>query len=56
MMGIWYNLKQQIEANTMFPKRNLAVGHFYNGPFQEACSRHLPRIREVFFAWPGVLS
>ena len=40
----------------MFPKRNLAVGHFFNGPFQEACERHLPRIREVFFAWPGVLS
>ncbi len=37
-------------------KRNLAVGHFFNGPFQEACARHLPRIREVFFAWPGVLS
>ena len=42
--------------NKTFPKRNLAVGHFYNGPFQEACARHLPRIREVFFAWPGVLS
>ncbi len=40
----------------MFPRRNLAVGHFYNGPFQEACARYLPRIREVFFAWPGVLS
>ena len=40
----------------MFPKRNLAVGHFFNGPFQEACARHLPRIREIFFAWPGVLS
>ena len=38
------------------PRRNLAVGHFYNGPFQDACARHLPRIREVFFAWPGVLS
>ncbi len=37
-------------------KRNLAVGHFFNAPFIEACERHLPRIREVFFAWPGVLS
>ena len=37
-------------------KRNLAVGHFFNGPFQEACARNLPRISEVFFAWPGVLS
>ncbi len=37
-------------------KRNLAVGHFFNGPFKEACARHLPRIRETFFAWPGVLS
>ncbi len=38
------------------PRRNLAVGHFYNAPFRESCARHLPRIREVFFAWPGVLS
>ena len=37
-------------------KKNLAVGHFYNAPFIEACSRWAPRIREVFFAWPGVLS
>ena len=46
------------EGNTrrILPNRNLAVGHFYNGPFQEACARHLNRIREVFFAWPGVLS
>ena len=36
--------------------RNLAVGHFLNAPFQEACARHLGRIRETFFAWPGVLS
>ncbi len=36
--------------------KNLAVGHFYNEPFVEACSPHLARIREVFFAWPGVLS
>lgn len=38
------------------PFKNLAVGHFLNEPFVEACARHLPRICEVFFAWPGVLS
>ena len=37
-------------------RRTLAVGHFYNAPFQDACRLHLDRIREVFFAWPGVLS
>lgn len=36
--------------------KNLAVGYFYNEPFREACLPHLGRIREVFFAWPGVLS
>ena len=36
--------------------RNLAVGHFLNEPFVEACEPHRARIREVFFAWPGVLS
>ena len=38
------------------PLRNLAVGHFLNEPFVEACVPHAARIREVFFAWPGVLS
>lgn len=38
------------------PLRNLAVGHFLNEPFVEACIPHAARIREVFFAWPGVLS
>ena len=38
------------------PLRNLAVGHFYNAPFVAACTPHVARIREVFFAWPGVLS
>jgi hypothetical protein len=38
------------------PGRKLAVGHFFNEPFQAACARHLDRIREVFFAWPGVPS
>ena len=37
-------------------RRTLAVGHFLNAPFQEACARYLGRIRETFFAWPGVLS
>jgi len=37
-------------------KRNLAVGHFFNAPFIEACAARKGRIREVFFAWPGVLS
>lgn len=37
-------------------RRKLAVGWFHNAPFQEACAVHLARIREVFFAWPGVLS
>lgn len=37
-------------------KRNLAVGHFYNAPFQAACAPFVGRIKETFFAWPGVLS
>ncbi len=37
-------------------KSNIAVGHFYNEPFIEACEPWKERIREVFFAWPGVLS
>lgn len=36
--------------------KNLAVGYFYNAPFTSAVSEYLPRIKEVFFAWPGVLS
>ncbi len=34
--------------------RTLAVGWFDNAPFDEVCSKHLDRIKEVFFAWPGV--
>jgi len=34
--------------------RKLAVGWFDNEPFVEACSPHVGRIKEVFFAWPGV--
>lgn len=37
-------------------RKCLAVGHFLNADFQAACARHLPRIKETFFAWPGVLS
>ena len=37
-------------------RRNLAVGHFYNADFISACTPHVGRIREVFFAWPGVVS
>ena len=37
-------------------QRTLAVGHFLNADFQAACAPHLGRIRETFFAWPGVLS
>ena len=36
--------------------KKLAVGHFLNADFQSACAAYLPRIREVFFAWPGVVS
>ncbi len=35
-------------------RRTLAVGWFDNLPFAETCEAYLPRIREVFFAWPGV--
>ena len=37
-------------------KRNLAVGHFLNADFRAECAPFLGRIRETFFAWPGVLS
>lgn len=37
-------------------RKTLAVGHFLNADFKSACTRFLPRIRETFFAWPGVLS
>ena len=40
----------------MDDNRKLAVGWFENESFQEVCGRNLPRIKEVFFAWPGVLS
>jgi hypothetical protein len=35
-------------------RRTLAVGWFDNAPFRSICRKYLPRIKEVFFAWPGV--
>lgn len=37
-------------------KRTLAVGWFDGAPFVEICGRYVDRIKEVFFAWPGVLA
>lgn len=37
-------------------KRTLAVGWFDNAPFRQICEKHVSRIKEVFFAWPGVLA
>jgi hypothetical protein len=37
-------------------RKILAVGWFDNAPFTEICARRVSRIKEVFFAWPGVLS
>ena len=34
--------------------RKLAVGWFDNMPFQRICAAYAERIKEVFFAWPGV--
>ena len=36
--------------------KNLAVGYFYNEPFADACAPWTHRIREVFYAWPEILS
>ena len=35
-------------------KRKLAVGWFDNESFVGSCADHVSRIKEVFFAWPGV--
>lgn len=37
-------------------KRLLAVGWFDNKPFVDICSDYVPRIKEIFFAWPGVIA
>ena len=34
--------------------RTLAVGWFDNAPFRTICGKYVSRIKEVFFAWPGV--
>ena len=34
--------------------RKLAVGWFDNAPFRAICGKYVSRIKEVFFAWPGV--
>ena len=34
--------------------RKLAVGWFDNESFVDSCARYVSRIKEVFFAWPGV--
>lgn len=34
--------------------RTLAVGWFDNAPFRAICGKYVSRIKEVFFAWPGV--
>ena len=38
------------------PRKIIAVGHFLNADFRATCAKYLDRIRETFFAWPGVLS
>ena len=45
-----------VNVRLRMQNRKLVVGHFFNAPFKEACARHIDRIREVFFAWPGVPS
>ena len=37
-------------------KRKLAVGWFDNESFVGSCADHVSRIKEVFFAWPGVIA
>ena len=37
-------------------KRILSVGWFDNVSFTDVCGKYLPRIKEVFFAWPGVVA
>ena len=34
--------------------RTLAVGWFDNAPIRAICGKYVSRIKEVFFAWPGV--
>ena len=51
-MAFTYWMNQQ---NTISDaRRTLAVGWFDNAPFREICGKYANRIKEVFFAWPGV--
>ena len=43
-------------ADVVAGDRKLAVGWFDNADFPSVCAPYLQRIREVFFAWPGVAS
>jgi len=45
-------MNQQISRTDV--RRTLAVGWFDNAPFREICGKYANRIKEVFFAWPGV--
>ena len=45
-----------LTSRSISSSRKLAVGWFDNAPFKAICGKHLSRIKEVFFAWPGVLS
>lgn len=43
-----------LQNTTKDARRTLAVGWFDNEPFREICEKYASRIKEVFFAWPGV--
>ncbi len=40
----------------MSSSRKLTVGWFDNKPFVDVCKPYANRIKEVFFAWPGVIA
>ncbi len=50
---IHHNIFYELKGGIM---KNLAVGYFNNQSFKEVCSPWTRRIKEVFFAWPGMLS
>ena len=49
-----FNCLMSIKSTTTDTRRTLAVGWFDNAPFREICGKYSSRIKEVFFAWPGV--
>lgn len=49
-----FNGLMSIKSTTTDTRRTLAVGWFDNAPFREICGKYSSRIKEVFFAWPGV--